>query len=121
MGLMICLSKFLCCRVHAQCLTKWHRSQVLPSATASSLKTTPSPDKCRGVGKWNDVRTTSWRQGGHRRCRGSSRQATLGRGRLNFDLKVEKESKFRTVGGEFWGRGELGVFEEQKEACVAGG
>lgn len=41
---MICLSKFLCCRVHAQCLTKWHRSQVLPSATASSLKTTPSPD-----------------------------------------------------------------------------
>lgn len=44
MGLMICLSEFLCCRVHAQCLTKWHRSQVLPSATASSLKTTPSPD-----------------------------------------------------------------------------
>ena len=40
---------------------------------------------------------------------------------MNFDLKVEKESEFRTVGGEFWGRGELGVFEEQKEACVAGG
>lgn len=58
---------------------------------------------------------TSWRQGGHRRCRGSSRQATLGRGRLNFDLKVEKESEFRTIGGEFWGRGELGVFEEQKD------
>ena len=35
---------------------------------------------------------------------------------MNFDLKVEKESEFRTVGGEFWGRGELGVFEEQKDA-----
>ena len=40
---------------------------------------------------------------------------------MNFDLKVEKESEFRTVGGEFWGRGELGVFEERNEACVAGG
>lgn len=32
----------------AECMpsaqSKWHRSQVLPSATASSLKTTPSPD-----------------------------------------------------------------------------
>ena len=34
---------------------------------------------------------------------------------MNFDLKVEKESEFRTVGGEFWGRGELDVFEEQKD------
>lgn len=43
-----------------------------------------------------------------------SRQATLGRGHLDFDLKIEKESKFRTVRWEFWGRNELGVFKEQR-------